>query len=163
MKDGLAAGFEPLRRYADFTGRSRRSELALFWALTMLAGIIVKWTESAIYFSGSSLEPDWFSILFGAVLLCPWAALSVRRLHDSGRSGWWLLLAAPALLINLWDSWLRMTDAFAVTLQSRLPTFVLIPLGLALLTLMVLLLWDDEEGSNRYGPNPRYGSPEEAV
>ena len=160
MKDGLAAGLEPLRRYADFTGRSRRGELALFWVLTMLANLLVVWTESAIYISGSPLAPDSFSTLLGAVLLCPWAALSVRRLHDSGRSGWWLLLALPVLLINLWDFWLRIEDPFAISIQSRLPLLVMLPLGLALLALIVLLLWDDEEGSNRCGPNPRYGQVE---
>lgn len=162
MGSGLAAGLEPLRRYADFTGRSRRSELLLFWLLTMLADLLVMWTETAIYLSGSPLDPDWFSTLVGALLLCPWAALSVRRLHDSGRSGWWLLLALPVALTNLWDFWSRMEDPFAVSIQARLPPFLMIPIGLAFLTLIVLLFWDDEEASNRYGPNPRYGPSEQA-
>jgi uncharacterized membrane protein YhaH (DUF805 family) len=159
----LAAGLEPLRRYADFGGRSRRSELLLFWLLTMLAAILVKWTEFAVYLSGAPLAPDWFLMPFWAALACPCAALSVRRLHDSGRSGWWLLLAVPALLLNLADGWLRFEDPFAPAWESRLPLFIAIPLGLALFVLIVLLLWKDEQGTNRFGPNPRYGEVEEAA
>ena len=158
MVGSLAAGFEPLRRYADFSGRARRSDLALFWLVTMMAALLVEWSEAAVYISGAPINPEGWSTLLGAMLLCPWAALAVRRLHDSGRSGWWLLLALPALLIKLRDWLAEMNDPIAVPLEAGLPLLVVLPVGLALLALVVLLLWEDEDGSNRYGPNPRYGA-----
>lgn len=75
-----------LTKYATFDGRSRRSEywyFLLFGALVMIvAGII----DSGI---GSQLATG----LTGLALLVPRIAVGVRRLHDTNRSGWWLLIA----------------------------------------------------------------------
>jgi uncharacterized membrane protein YhaH (DUF805 family) len=157
----FAAALEPLRRYADFSGRSGRSELALFYLVAMLANLLARWGDAVVFdlIAGRAPYP-WVSIVMGAALFCPTVALGVRRLHDTGRSGWWLLLALPALAINMWDAWRRLGEPFA--LGTELPALVLIPLMLALLALMVLLLWADEAGTNRYGPNPRCGAPEAA-
>ncbi|HEV2817109.1 MAG TPA: DUF805 domain-containing protein [Allosphingosinicella sp.] len=156
MTSGFALAWEPLVRYADFSGRSRRSDLLFFYVLTILLNVLIDW---AGLLAGLH-DYRWLSLAFTLMLLCPWAALAVRRLHDSGRGGWWLLLGLPVLALNLWDDWRRLGDPFALSVQSSLPILVEIPLALALLALIVLLFWEDEEGPNCYGPNPRYDSEE---
>jgi uncharacterized membrane protein YhaH (DUF805 family) len=86
--------FEPLRKYATFTGRARRMEYWLFWLFTVVVEII-----------GSALTGGFnpMAMTFGMgftiyclamlALLVPSIAVGVRRLHDTNRSGWWLLIA----------------------------------------------------------------------
>lgn len=76
-------------KYATFSGRATRSE---YWYLVLfgyLLGIIIA-------FIGTLLESPEFIIGLSAVLglasLIPSLAVCVRRLHDTGRSGWWYLL-----------------------------------------------------------------------
>jgi uncharacterized membrane protein YhaH (DUF805 family) len=80
-----------LHKYADFHGRARRSEF-WWWALftvivSFVAGIIdaVLGTRTA---SGNGL----IGSIAELAMLLPSLAVGARRLHDTGRSGWWLLL-----------------------------------------------------------------------
>lgn len=81
-----------LRKYAVFSGRSRRREywyfglfyLILYVVLAMVDGI----TGSFDFRSGMGV----FTGALTLALLVPSLSVSVRRLHDTGRSGWWLLL-----------------------------------------------------------------------
>ena len=83
----------PLKRYAEFTGRSRRKE---YWMFTLLAiGIyIVASILDRIAGVNGMIAGRYGPItaLVALGLLVPSLAVSVRRLHDSDRSGWWLLL-----------------------------------------------------------------------
>jgi uncharacterized membrane protein YhaH (DUF805 family) len=98
---------EPLRRYADFEGRSRRSE---FWAFTALIWGLLIFGAVSLAVSGSTATGSiWIIGMFSFVI--PGLAVSVRRLHDSGKSGWWLLLlfvpfagAAALFIFYLMDS-----------------------------------------------------------
>lgn len=122
---------QPLRKYADFTGRARRSEywlFALFVALVQLATGILSW------FVAGDLGDDAFATPASAVIallyfgfylyvFIPSLAVSFRRLHDSGRTAWWMLL-------------------------------VLIPI-LGHLVLLIFMILDGTPGDNRYGPDPK--------
>jgi uncharacterized membrane protein YhaH (DUF805 family) len=83
----------PLKRYAEFTGRSRRKE---YWMFTLLAiGIyIVASILDRIAGMNGMIAGRYGPIttLVALGLLIPSIAVSIRRLHDSDRSGWWLLL-----------------------------------------------------------------------
>ena len=79
--------FQPLIRYADFNGRSNRTEYWPFQIINVAirVGLIilafaVSWWLLVIF------------VLYGMAVFVPSWALSVRRLHDTGRTGWWLLL-----------------------------------------------------------------------
>lgn len=150
----------PLRRYADFGGRSTRTELCFFYLFTTLIGLVL---DAISMLAGGSGIRAWVNSAYALVLICPWIALGARRLHDTGRSGWWLLLALPALPFAIWDSVRRWNDPFLPSIQSSLPNLIAMPLALAALALWVLLFWNDQEDANRYGPNPRYGEREAAA
>ena len=66
-------------RYADFGTRSRRSE---FWWVSLFTFIV-----NAVL---SAVLPD-LTWIWSLAILCPSLALSIRRLHDVGKSGWYLL------------------------------------------------------------------------
>ena len=74
--------FKCLRQYSDFYGRARRAEFWTFWIVT---GIVSSILSDAL---GAGNARFFFLVIF-----CPWVAVAVRRLHDTGRSGWTLLLA----------------------------------------------------------------------
>jgi uncharacterized membrane protein YhaH (DUF805 family) len=83
--EAIKSGF---RNYVTFKGRAPRSEYwywTLFVVLVTLAGAIV---DNALLNSDSGL----FGPLISLALFLPGLAVSVRRLHDLDRSGWWLLL-----------------------------------------------------------------------
>ena len=81
-------------KYADFTGRARRSEF-WFWCLfTFIVGLILGWIPV-------------IGRIIGIALIIPTLAVGARRLHDTGRSGWWQLLqllpiVGTIILIVFW-------------------------------------------------------------
>ena len=80
-----------LSNYATFSGRARRSEywwFSLFSALVGIAGLVVDLV----------LDTSFVNLLVTLALFLPGLAVSVRRLHDIGRSGWWLLIALVPLV-----------------------------------------------------------------
>ena len=82
-----------LKKYAIFNGRSRRMEFwgfALVNLLILIALGVVDFTNDAERLSliGSAR----FSLIYGLAVLIPAISVTVRRLHDTGRTGWWLLI-----------------------------------------------------------------------
>jgi uncharacterized membrane protein YhaH (DUF805 family) len=76
-----------LSNYLNFKTRACRSEF-WYWQLFMgLGGLVAE-----LFDFGTGLGSAPFSTLFGFATLIPAIAVSVRRLHDTDRSGWWLLL-----------------------------------------------------------------------
>jgi uncharacterized membrane protein YhaH (DUF805 family) len=76
---------DAFRKYAVFSGRATRKEYWMFTLFNLLAYIILNFVLSPI-------KLDFLSIIYGLATLIPSLAIGVRRLHDTGRTGWWLLL-----------------------------------------------------------------------
>ncbi len=123
----------PYRRYADFSGRSRRREywmFLLFYILVYIGLSVLFGTNEAVrtptgFGYGSRLigGAGIVGALFALFSFVPSLALSVRRLHDQDRSGWMLLL-------------------------GLIPFFG----GIILIVFMCL---DGTRGPNSYGPDPK--------
>jgi uncharacterized membrane protein YhaH (DUF805 family) len=80
-----------LTQFATFSGRARRSEFWWFYLFTVLAqavGAVLDAIVGTDFTAGSGL----FQGIVGLALLLPMLAVSVRRLHDTSRSGWWILI-----------------------------------------------------------------------
>lgn len=75
-----------LKNYVTFTGRARRKE---YWMFTLF-NIIVSIVLSII--TGFIGLPE-IAILYSLAVFLPSIAVAIRRLHDTGRSGWWLLIS----------------------------------------------------------------------
>lgn len=129
-------------RYFDYSGRSSRSEYwyaVLFLALASAACSIVD----------AAIGKPVFSALFNLLIFLPNISLTVRRLHDTGRSGWWLL--APFFPAFVSAFILVVAGEQAGALVAGVGVFV----GLG--TIVTLLVWfcrASSPGDNRYGPNP---------
>ena len=91
-----------LNQYADFNGRARRKEYWMFFLFNMifaaLASLIDYSAGTVNYESGSGV----FQGIYSLVVLIPGLAVTVRRLHDVGKSGWMLLLALIPLIGAIW-------------------------------------------------------------
>lgn len=114
------------KKYAVFEGRARRKE---FW-IFVLINLLISFILAALDPSESFRDATFLTVVgwvFSLAVLIPGIAVTVRRLHDAGHTGWWLLV-------------------------------VLVPL--LNLVLLVFCLEGSDEGTNKYGPNPKGVSSE---
>lgn len=131
----------PLKRYADFQGRSRRLEYWMWVVFQIIVSIVVG-IVGGILFGASAptvIDPNdpqagaammasmsgllLLYCLVGLAFLIPSLAVTVRRLHDQDKSGWLLLIAFIPLIGGL--------------------------------VLLVFMLLEGTRGPNRYGPDPK--------
>ena len=77
--------------YVNFKGRSSRGAFWWWTLASMLIGAVLG-VADGLLFGWEETDLELFSGLFGLATFLPNLAISVRRLHDVGRSGWWLLL-----------------------------------------------------------------------
>ncbi|MDR0336823.1 MAG: DUF805 domain-containing protein [Planctomycetaceae bacterium] len=144
--DGLGDKFDSngigyadvLKKYADFSGRARRSE---YWRFTIYNTVILPLFLASLgiiiiflmNLSSAKIETKFIVIgvlaavylLYNLLIFLPSLAVCVRRLHDTGNSGWMVLIT-------------------------------LIPI-VGLIILLVLLVQDSQPGNNQHGQNPKYG------
>jgi uncharacterized membrane protein YhaH (DUF805 family) len=92
--------FDGLRKYARFNGRATRSEYWYFQLFHFMAacllGFLLGFVGAAVGAVQSTLDGVLAFFVLGVAL--PNFAVLVRRLHDTGRSGWWALAAFVPLL-----------------------------------------------------------------
>ena len=85
----------PLTRYAQFTGRASRSEFWWFQLFIMIVSIPLYLLSFYAGYSGSqglALVVTGLGVVMCLAFVLPSIAATIRRLHDTDRSGWWLLL-----------------------------------------------------------------------
>ena len=85
------------KNYANFKGRARRKAYWMFVLFNLIALVILSLIEGALGLSSQ----NGYGILTGLytlAMILPLIALAVRRLHDTGRSGWWLLIGLVPLI-----------------------------------------------------------------
>lgn len=82
-------------KYADFNGRARRTE---YWYFVLFNFLVA----TAVGLVVGLIGLDWLSYIYSLALLVPGIAIGVRRLHDIGKSGWWLLISFIPLIGAIW-------------------------------------------------------------
>jgi len=75
-----------LKKYAVFSGRARRKEYWMFVLFNLIITLVLALIERLV--SG----PGILANLYSLAMLIPGLAVAVRRLHDTNRSGWWILI-----------------------------------------------------------------------
>jgi len=89
-----------LKKYAVFSGRARRKEIWYFVLISYIISTVLWWIDSLI--ETYQIDNLWtiyvlFS-LYGLAVLLPSIGVSIRRLHDTGRSGWWIFIGLIPLI-----------------------------------------------------------------
>ena len=158
-----------LRKYGDFSGRATRAEY-WWWVLAVIIGSSIFAVVDSIIasFSGQDHAPS--ATIFNLAVILPGLAVTARRLHDIGKSGWrqpvWIIIPMLALI--------PVVVSIVIAISSDELVFILPPSdeGALLITLLgsaiTLLIWlgvfiwsltwlisQGQAGSNRYGPDPR--------
>ena len=102
------------KNYANFNGRARRSE---YWYYTLMNIILIIGLQVLIFLAAMS-QLGVVSMILGAVYLIyalgtlvPSLAVAVRRLHDVGKSGWFILISLIPLIGGIWLLVLMCTDS----------------------------------------------------
>lgn len=81
-----------LKNYAVFNGRARRKEYWMFMLFNILISFAIGFIEGFLGSSGV------IGLIYALAVLVPSIAVAIRRLHDTGRSGWWVLLGLVPVL-----------------------------------------------------------------
>lgn len=88
---------EVLKKYAVFNGRAQRKEYWMFFLFNIIIAFVLAFVEAA-----AGIAPDTqqsvLAGLYGLAVFLPGLAVTVRRLHDTGRSGWWVLIALVPII-----------------------------------------------------------------
>lgn len=86
-----------LRQYAVFRGRARRKEYWMFFLVNLLIAVAINVAAGMLGdLLGGGLAV--LGLVYSLAVLVPGVAVGVRRLHDTGRSGWWMLVALVPIL-----------------------------------------------------------------
>ena len=81
-----------LKKYAVFTGRARRQEYWMFLLFNIIIMVVLAVIEVVIGTWGI------LGMVYALAVLLPSIGVTIRRLHDTGRAGWWILIAlVPAI------------------------------------------------------------------
>ncbi|MDE1468426.1 DUF805 domain-containing protein [Aurantiacibacter sp. D1-12] len=140
--DPFAPVVRVLKGSLNFKGRAQRTDGILYYFLVVLFVTVLQFASSMI---GNDLIPvaaklQAFEVLIMIIQL-PLIAWFVRRLHDQGKSDWYLLIFPVAWAFSfLEDDWQIL--------------HAILMLGLVL-SLVALIFWPPTQGPNRYGPDPR--------
>ncbi len=183
MTTPITAVVQGFRQYAVFGGRATRAEFWWWVLFTFIGGIVLSVIDSIIGFLGAWKHGP-LETLFSLATLLPSLAVTARRLHDIGKTGWWQLgwygipfvawLAAGIMFIvalvitygatNASGGW--SFDDDDIQWESFGEVFVFLPAAITLLAALAItvavivwaIIWmarRGEAGENRFGPDPR--------
>ena len=146
-----------IKNYVTFEGRARRREYWMFVLFNVIFSIILGFLD-AIFFKAYIIpgKMGYLGTIYGLFVFLPSLAVIVRRLHDIGRSGWWLAgyygLAIVCGILMLVGSVMIIAGRTAGIVLSLVDLLVFFVAGIWML---VWMCRDSQPGHNAYGPNPK--------
>ena len=161
------------KQYADFNSRARRSEYWWFSLINFIIAMVlmVCWIAPIVKLGIDPGEVDdmelvratlgspflYLYLLYYLAVLIPSIAVTVRRLHDIGRSGFWYFLFVGGSLLGSIGSMFQETNTGLTIL------FYCASLAICIIFL-VWMFTDSNYGPNKWGPNPKgEGNPTEEI
>ncbi len=94
-----------LKQYSDFSGRARRKEFWMFILFNFLFTMLMKVLDNLLGTTyGDYNEEGYLETFYSLAVLIPYLAVSVRRIHDVGKSGWFVLIPIYNFILFCTDS-----------------------------------------------------------
>ena len=87
-----------LKNYVGFSGRARRTEFWMFTLFNVIATIITSIVDRVIGMGDWSAYGGPLTVLYSLAVFLPSLAVTIRRFHDTNRSGWWILIGLIPLV-----------------------------------------------------------------
>lgn len=134
-----------LKNYVGFDGRARRKE---FWMFTLVNMIVIMVFSIIMAVAQEAVAQEAWTILFVLYLfywiavLLPSVAVTVRRLHDINKSGWWIVIYGLAAML------------LSVAMKSNTPVWWVLSI-IGLILFLAMLCTKGDQGDNEYGPDPK--------
>jgi len=100
-----------LKQYADFSGRARRKEYWMFVLFNIIFVIVATILDNILGTTVGELPYGIFYFLYVLAIFIPGLAVTVRRLHDVGKSGWMYLIVLIPIIGAIWLLVLVATDS----------------------------------------------------
>jgi len=161
-KSPIAWALTPVQKFAQFSGRAPRAEYWWFYLFVLIAYIVAVMVDSML---GSSLVGP-YGILTGLlwlVLIVPTIAVGVRRLHDTNRTGWWILAPIVPYVIGFAMMGPAALDPEGAGMAAAGGAMIFMLIGMVMaIVIFVFTVLRGTEGANKYGPDP-YGADVEQV
>ena len=161
-------------KYFNIRDRARRKE---YWGWTLfilIFSIGASIMDSIFGFAANYGDYGMFTLLFSLAILIPGITITIRRLHDTGHSGWiyfWLCIAPVILLFviiifavfslagsingmfDMYNLYYVILEALGPFIALTIMLFIWMLVGSIIL--LVFLCTDSAPGDNQYGPNPK--------
>ena len=166
------------RKYFDFSGRATRAEFWWWVLAAVIVGVVLSAVDNFTNLMAGGYAYSPLSTIFSLAVMLPHLAVTARRLHDIGKTGWWqlawhLLCAGSWLIfvIVVWstlanyifgEGWNVPEAEFRATMTFARFGTAIFGLIFALLVTLAVVVWgfvwmtrQGEARANRYGPEPR--------
>ncbi len=135
------------KKYFIFKGRARRKEYWYFILFNFIILISIIWVYYTLFPNSTKHTPMPITV-YQFIIFIPWLAVATRRLHDIGKSGWWVL---PGVVLSFTNPMISSSDSsFAMILGAFLGLFSIV----YVIAMLLFLVRKGTEGENRFGPDP---------
>lgn len=161
-----------IRNYANFTGRARRKEYWNFVLFAAILSILANVMDRLIF---GQMSIGWFAFMLSLFLFLPQLSVSVRRLHDTGKSGYHLLgyilanigffilffILLVVICAGAGIGAVAMSESDILTcLSTNIGFLITVCVGYFILLVwsvffLVWFLTKGDKGENKYGPDPK--------
>ncbi|MEM8632932.1 MAG: DUF805 domain-containing protein [Pseudomonadota bacterium] len=164
-----------LSKYIDFSGRATRPEYWWFYLFTALLTVAAQVIDGTLFgFDTSDAGRHPVTVLVSLALFLPMLAAGWRRMQDTGRPGWYVILPAVAAFLTMFGLMIGVIGFSALdaaglpegTLRSLAGVFgavgLLVAIGAIIALSILKIIWlvsPSEPGANPYGPNPSEVTP----
>ena len=143
---------EVIRKYAIFSGRARRQEFWMFTLFSFIISVLLSIVDNVLDLKINNNNSGILNSIYSLFVFMPSLSVSVRRLHDIGKSGTYLLLLifAPIAIAFMW------IFMFASIISASISIIFLIIFILLYFTWYIYIFAKDSVfGPNEYGNNPK--------
>ncbi len=157
--DAVKSGFQ---NALTFSGRSRRPDYWWFFLFVFAGGFVTGLIDLALFGEDRVIVTRIFQI----VIFLPFLAVGWRRLQDTGKPGWWVLIPSGIVILSAVVAGSvgrqvlgQLAEGQTVPMMTGAQSALLLALSLAQIIAGLVIVWwmtrPSQQGANAYGPEPR--------